>query len=247
MQKKCTKHSGFTLIELLVVITIIALLLSIVIPLLTRVKERTRRVICQSNIRSFHMAITAYAADHDNLLPRGGLDNSHSYTIVMVPEIYEQLGVEFVCPNLWNPYRGRAVNIFDGGSYQGSQGEIDFYLLGYNYLGGIPGTPWTFTAPAQVEWKSPQKITENPRLPIITELNTWTNQTYQLTFAPHGYWGPIHESGDSTNQNCNGVPSDQIGAAGGHICNLDGSIQWKDIKDMKIHKAGTDFNLLAFW
>lgn len=240
-------ESAFTLIELLVVIAVVSLLLAIVLPTLTRVKERTRRVVCQSNIRSFHIAIAAYAADHNTLLPKGGLGDFHNYTIVMAPEIYEQLGGEFVCPNLLNPFKGGAVNIFNGGSYQNYQGETPYYLLGYNYLGGIPDTPWAFSSPAQAEWKSPKKITENPRLPIIAELNTWTSNTYKLTFAPHGYWGPIHESGDSTNQSYNGTPSDGIGAAGGHICNLDGSIQWKDIEDMKIHKAGTDFNLWAFW
>ena len=211
---------------------------------MTRVKERARRVICQGNMRSFHLAAASYATDNDSFLPPGGLSDPHYYLIVMKPAIYEQLGGEFVCPNLLNPFKGGAVNIFNGGAYQP---EDSYYLLGYNYLGGFPNTPWAFTSPAQAEWKSPQKITENPRLPIITELNTWTSQIYKLTFAPHGYWGPIHESGDSTNAGLNGSPSDEIGAAGGHICTLDGSIQWKNIEDMNIHKADTDFDLLAFW
>ena len=47
---------GFTLIELLVVISIIALLLSILMPALSRVKEQGRRVVCASEVRQAGLA-----------------------------------------------------------------------------------------------------------------------------------------------------------------------------------------------
>ena len=62
---------GFTLIELLVVVSIIALLVSILLPALSRARESARTTICAANLRSVGMAIIYYADDHNNVLPPG--------------------------------------------------------------------------------------------------------------------------------------------------------------------------------
>ncbi len=62
------KIRGFTLIELLVVIAIIALLLSILMPSLQKVKEITRRTVCASNCRQVGIAANCYAAANDGNL-----------------------------------------------------------------------------------------------------------------------------------------------------------------------------------
>ena len=51
---------GFTLIELLVVVSIISLLMSIMLPGLSRAKEQGQRVVCQSNLRQLVMVSTMY-------------------------------------------------------------------------------------------------------------------------------------------------------------------------------------------
>jgi prepilin-type N-terminal cleavage/methylation domain-containing protein len=60
---------GFTLVELLVVIAIIALLLSILMPALSKARENARNLICASNTKSIATAILTYAAGFNDIMP----------------------------------------------------------------------------------------------------------------------------------------------------------------------------------
>ena len=63
------RYSGFTLIELLVVISIIALLLSIVMPTLTKAKDAARNVVCRSNLKQWVYTCNAFALEHKDKMP----------------------------------------------------------------------------------------------------------------------------------------------------------------------------------
>ena len=62
---------GFTLIELLVVIAIIALLMGILMPALSKVKEIARGVACMSNQRTMGLAYVMYADENDGRMCGG--------------------------------------------------------------------------------------------------------------------------------------------------------------------------------
>jgi prepilin-type N-terminal cleavage/methylation domain-containing protein len=68
---KPPRRRGFTLVELLVVIGIIALLISILIPVLGRARDQANKVKCMSNLRQVLLAFMGYANANRDMCPFG--------------------------------------------------------------------------------------------------------------------------------------------------------------------------------
>lgn len=76
------KHHGFTLVELLVVVAIIALLVSILLPTLSRAKELTKRTICGTNLSGAAKSLYIYANDYDDRFPTRGFPNTVRFDVI---------------------------------------------------------------------------------------------------------------------------------------------------------------------
>jgi prepilin-type N-terminal cleavage/methylation domain-containing protein/prepilin-type processing-associated H-X9-DG protein len=65
------RRRAFTLVELLVVIGIIAVLIAILLPVISRARRVSRRTVCATNLHSLGIAIHDYASSNNGCMPYG--------------------------------------------------------------------------------------------------------------------------------------------------------------------------------
>src|SRR5688572_11818245 len=67
------RTGGFTLVELLVVIGIIAVLIGLLLPALSRAREQGRTAKCLSNLRSIGQAMNIYSTENKGFIVPGSV------------------------------------------------------------------------------------------------------------------------------------------------------------------------------
>lgn len=73
---RMSRRSAFTITELLVVFVVIALLVAILLPALTKARALTQQTQCQAHLRSNYQSLNVYQSDNDGLAPHRSPQNS---------------------------------------------------------------------------------------------------------------------------------------------------------------------------
>jgi prepilin-type N-terminal cleavage/methylation domain-containing protein len=245
-ERRCWEDA-FTLIELLVVIAIVAILAALLLPALTGGKERAKRIACKNAIRQFAIAVHAYAHDNEDLVPSGASNKPDDDHLPVISTATSNILVEYCgnrrivhCPS-YNDWfiTQQAQRPFEEREY-GS-------VIGYNYHGGHTNTPWPVLSGQTGTWISPMRLTDDPSLVLISDMNDWSPD-YGQTFAPHGRNGPII-NGEPNNPSTSGTTptSAEVGAAGGNVGLLDGSVSWVNVRKMLIYPGSRQWGNSGCW
>jgi prepilin-type processing-associated H-X9-DG protein/prepilin-type N-terminal cleavage/methylation domain-containing protein len=206
---------AFTLVELLVCVTILTVLAALLLPALSRAREKARAILCVSNLRQWGLATHLYVVDHNDYLPPEGHPNPmpSSTNTGWYIQLPRQIGLPRYHDMPWRTNAtldpGRTVWLCPSNSRRSNGRNLFHYCLNEHVNGtGAQNRPITFSSipgPSAVVW-----LFDSKNLPAV------------------GYWGFTH-----TNLHSGGA---NFTFLDGHAARFPNRVYW----DFESNRARTD-------
>jgi prepilin-type N-terminal cleavage/methylation domain-containing protein/prepilin-type processing-associated H-X9-DG protein len=192
-----TRRHAFTLIELLVVIAIIALLMSILMPSLNRVRKQSRAVACQANLKQWAYIWHMYTEDSNGKYNKGassvGGDAGNDWPVLLMP-YYQDRGALTLCPAALRPMVTQGQFAFRAWSWD-QQGWGDLRQKETKDCGSYGENEWICDRTTTEDyWRSRNTIKRPDTVPLFFDcayVDAWPSATV----------GPPPFEGDMTGYN----------------------------------------------
>lgn len=233
-------RNGFTLIELLVVISIIALLIAILLPALSRARITANESVCRSNLKQLATASVAYATDNKGVFPTRGTNISNNVDVNwattdnplldtptndsnqdardMLEGYLTDYQVEKPSKVMYCPLMPVGTGFSFTDSWPSTK---NVYEWGYGYLGNA------FASKDDSRWQGSEDPPKNLEAPSSASL--WTDITRGV-FGQGWYSVPHTQSGQgwaADSYTPSGVPETKFNTPGGtHSGKVDGSVEF---------------------
>lgn len=219
----CVRRRAFTIIEMLVVVSIIALIIAILMPMLGNARETAQIATCLSNQQQIVNASTNCALDFDHeFIPA----RRNSVQIALdTPQLELFISYDFPWERWFDPGRDYSA------TYEPAYS--DQLVLGYQYFGGI--TQWT-TARGAFKTASPV---------AMEQAQPGYAMSACTIFKIDGEWGGGRETAYKDMPSHSG---NEQRPTGGNQSFVDGSAYWIDFQDMTYnHTWNTGGSRKAYW